>query len=67
MPYAGLHACRIRNPDDFESGSFRTINQETDGKPIQILVGKLKGEDATDVQSFRYPTGSWSESQARKH
>jgi hypothetical protein len=67
MPLVGQHACRLRDPDDFKSNSFRTIDQESEGKPIRVLIGELKGEDTTTAQSIRYPTGSWSESQARDH
>jgi hypothetical protein len=42
-----------RNPDDFESDSLRTITiSEEEG--IKAVVGKLKGEDKTTVQSYLF-------------
>ena len=67
MPFANEHACRVRDPSDFQQDSFRRISQEADGRPIALIVGRLKGETATTLQAFRYPKGSWPEAAARKH
>jgi len=67
MPFENLHACRIRDPEDFDKDSFRASTQDADGKPIQLIVGRLIGESGTTLQSFRYPKDSWSVAQARKH
>ena len=60
------HACRVREPGDFEEDSFRRITRETDdGKEFAVIVGRLEGEETTTAQSFRYPTSDWTESEAR--
>jgi len=68
MPFPNEHACRIRDPGDFEQDSFRRVSSETDdGKPLDIIVGKLKGEEDTTLQAYRYPKEEWDESEAREH
>lgn len=62
-----FHACRIREPGEFQAGSFRTLDQEADGKPIKLVIGRLKGKTETTLQSFRYPKGFWDEGEARSH
>ena len=66
-PMEGRHACRLRDPGDFQDGSFRTVARESDGKPYQIVMGRLKGESTMTEQSYRYPMDSWSEAEARAH
>ena len=66
-PLPNFHACRVRDPGDFRPGSFRTLNQEAEGKPINLVVGRLKGETTTTLQSFRYPKGDWTPSEAKRH
>lgn len=63
MPFANEHACRIKQPGDFQPESFRRIKN---GK-LGIIIGKLKGETTTTTQAFRYPVGDWSEEEASKH
>jgi hypothetical protein len=63
MPLPNEHSCRIRQPGDFQPDSFRRMVQ---GK-LAMIVGRLKGESGTTVQTFRYPTDSWSEKEAREH
>jgi len=63
MPYPNEFSCRLKNPDNFEKNSFRRITQ---GK-LSIIIGRLKGQKTTTTQAFRYPKGSWSKEQARKH
>jgi len=63
MPYPNEHACRIREPGEFQEGSFRRIKE---GK-LSIIIGRLKGKTSTTTQAFRYPTDSWTASEAKKH
>lgn len=63
MPYPNEHACRVRTPDDFQPESFRRMKS---GK-VHIVVGRLKGEDSTTTQAFRYPTDDWTVAEARAH
>ncbi len=44
---------RVRNPDDFEKDSFRTI-RITDG--VNAIVGRLKGQKTMTIQSLRFKT-----------
>jgi hypothetical protein len=63
MPYPNEHACRIREPDEFQNDSFRRIRQ---GR-LRVIIGRLIGKTKTTIQAFRYPTSDWSESEARDH
>jgi hypothetical protein len=74
MPYPNEHACRIRDPDEFQKDSFRRITKgsETgkgprDGKQLHIIIGRPKGKTTTTTQAYRYPVDDWTESQAREH
>jgi len=66
-PYPNEHACRLRDPGDFEDGSIRTMKRDSDGKEYRVLVGKLKGESAMTEQAYRYPKDTWSAAEAKKH
>jgi len=61
MPYPHFHACRIRQPGEFQKKSFRNISRGG----LQIIIGRLKGKTTTTTQSIRYPTSSWNEAKAR--
>ena len=68
MPFPNEHACRVREPGEFTDGSFRRISQEMDdGRTIDLIIGRLKGEDMTTVQAYRYPKDGWQEDEARDH
>ena len=62
-PYPNEHACRMREPGDFEI--FRNREEEADGKTIRVIYGQEKGTDEWDIQSYRMPTSDWSEAEAR--
>lgn len=42
---------RVRDPGDFQDGSFRTIDIDK-GKGIKAVIGRLKGETSTTVQKY---------------
>ncbi len=67
MPFANEHACRLRDPGDFEKGSFRRGQRSHDGKNYSVIMGRLKGKDSMTDQAFRYPKDTWGVSQARTH
>ena len=67
MPYPNHHSCDLRPTSDFQDGSFRTMKRSHEGKSYNVIIGRLKGEDATAEQSYRYPKDEWIESQARAH
>jgi len=53
-----------RDPSDFEQDSLRTITlSEEEG--IKAVVGKLKGEDKTTVQSYLFDKDKWSLEKAK--
>jgi len=66
-PYPNEHACRLREPSDFEPDSFRREDREHEGKPYAVIMGKLDGEDSMTEQAYRYPIDEWSEDDARAH
>ncbi len=66
-PYPSEHACRLRQPSDFEADSFRSMSRDHEGKKYRAIFGKLTGEDKTVDQAFRYGIDTWSAVQARQH
>lgn len=66
-PYPNEHACRLRDPGDFQTGTFKRTRREHEGKEYFVIMGKLKGEDTMTEQAYRYPKDTWSVSQARSH
>jgi HK97 family phage prohead protease len=66
-PFPNEHACRLRDPGDFQDGSFRRTTRESDGKTYSIIMGRLKGQSTMTEQAYRYPKDSWSVSEARSH
>ncbi len=69
MPFPNEHSCRLVNPDGCKEGSFRRENGagNSGNKKFDIIYAKLKQSGETVEQSYRYPTASWSEEQARQH
>lgn len=63
MPYPNEHSCRIRNPGDFQKGSFRRMVKEK----LAIIIGRLKGKKTTTTQAYRYPIKDWTKKEAREH
>lgn len=66
-PYENEHACRLKNPDDFEDNSFRSMNRSHEGKEYRVIIGKLKGQDSMTDQAFRYNKETWKEDEAKAH
>ncbi|MDD5353002.1 MAG: HK97 family phage prohead protease [Candidatus Omnitrophica bacterium] len=67
MPYPEFHACRLVQPSKFQDGSFRTVSRDHEGKKYNVIMGKLKGEDAMTEQAYRYPKDVWNADDARSH
>jgi hypothetical protein len=64
---------RVKEPDLFESKSFRTKNIKDGSKGINIIVGKLKdGDGSMVVQSYRFKKktkenkNGWTMDEAKK-
>lgn len=66
-PFPNEHACRLKNPDDFQSGSFRSTTRESEGKTYRIIMGRLTGEETMTEQSYRYNKNDWTIEQAQTH
>lgn len=67
-PMAGVHACRLRDPGDFQRDSFRTMSRRHDGKPYNVILGRLTGETTTTEQAYRYAVDDgWTAEAARAH
>ena len=46
---------RVRDPEDFQPDSFRTITLKEDKPRVFAIIGKLKGETTTTIQALRFP------------
>jgi len=66
-PYPSEHACRLKEPSNFQSGSFRRTQRKTGGKLYSIIMGRLKGQTTMTEQAYRYSKDSWTAASARKH
>jgi len=66
-PYPNEHACRLRDPGDFEADSFRRVTREHEGKKYAVIMGRLKDEETLTEQAYRYPIETWEEADARAH
>jgi len=66
-PYPNEHACRLRDPADFEAGSFRRTTREHEGKTYSVIMARLEGEAAMTEQAYRYPKDDWTADEARAH
>ena len=53
-----------RSPEDFQEGSFRTITIDAD-KGIKAVIGKPKGKDTTEVQSYLFDKDKWTLEEAK--
>ena len=68
-PYPNFHACRIREPEDFDRFRTRseTLEEGTyEGRTIEILYGRDKETGDWDIASYRLPLDEWTEAEARK-
>jgi len=66
-PYPNEHACRLRDPDDFEDDSFVRTTRKHEGKKYSVIQARLTGEDTLTDQAFRYDKETWTASEARVH
>jgi len=67
-PYPNFHACRIKEPDNFDT--FRTSSEtiedgDFDGKSIEILFGRHTESGDWSLTSYRMPVEEWSEAEAK--
>ena len=66
-PYPNEHACRLRDPSDFQPDSFRRVRREHKGKSYDCIMGRLKGESTMTEQAYRYPKDDWEAATAKAH
>ena len=62
-PYPNFHACRIREPEEFDR--FRTAKETIDDKPVEILYGRDKETGDWAIASYRLPLEEWTEAEAK--
>jgi len=56
---------RVKNPNLFQPDSFRTIDiSKSEG--IKAVIGKLKGETTTTIQSYLFDKEKWTLSEAQE-
>ena len=71
MPYPHEHACRLRDPDEFAPGSFRSMTRTNGSKRYRVVMGKLRAKKGPDdpmvEQTYRYPADAWTAEEARSH
>jgi hypothetical protein len=65
MPYPNEHACRLRDPDEFEEGSFRRIQVGSGDNEHSAIIGRLKGKTRMTIQALRYNKKNWTNEAAR--
>ncbi len=66
-PYPNEHACRLRDPDDFQEGSFRRTTRKHDDKKYSVIMGRLEGETTLTEQAYRYDKEIWEAAEAKSH
>ncbi len=64
MPFPNEHSCRLRQPSEFQKGSFRRINLSSG---LDAIIGRLKGKTTTTTQALRYAKSKWTVDRARNH
>ena len=62
-PYPNFHACRMREPDEFDR--FRTADETIDDKPVVVLYGREVDTEDWDIASYHLPVDDWTEDEAR--
>lgn len=68
MPYPNQHSCVIREKSAFKKdGEWATVHRKHNGKTYDVVRGQLKSTGEMTDQSYRYPTKTWTEAEARSH
>ena len=62
-PYPNFHACRIREPEEFDR--FRTADETIDDRPVVVLYGREVETEDWDIASYHLPVDEWTEDEAR--
>ena len=64
MPLPNQHAARMKDPGEFEKGSFRRVNDKF-GPGIDAIFGRLKGKSTLTLQSIHFDSSKFTSSQAK--
>lgn len=67
MPYQNEHACRLRDPGDFDPQSFRRMTRTHEDVDYSVIMGRLQSNNNWADQAFRYPKDAWSLKAAQGH
>lgn len=65
-PYPNEHACRLKDPDQFDKFRRENADREIDGKPLDVIYAKTVDGD-WEEQAYRYSIDNWKEEQAKSH
>jgi hypothetical protein len=64
-PFANEHACRLKEPGQYESFARKNCYRKHEGKCIDYVFGIKGGK--SEAQSLRYKKELWTASQAKAH
>jgi len=64
-PYPNEHACRLKDPDNYEKFARKNCAAKHDGKCIDHIYGIKEGK--SELQAMRYDKEIWTEGDARSH
>ena len=62
-PYPNFHACRMREPSEFDT--FRSGTDTVDDRSIEVLYGRDKDTSDWGIASYRLPVDEWTEAEAK--
>jgi HK97 family phage prohead protease len=62
-PFPNFHACRMREPDEFDR--FRTADETIDDKPVVVLYGREIETEDWAIAAYHLPVDDWTEDEAR--
>jgi len=64
-PYPNEHACRLKDPGQYDSFARKNCEQKHDDKCIDVIYGIKKNK--SEIQSLRYKKDVWDEGAAKTH
>lgn len=66
-PYPAEHACRLLEPNLFKPNSFVRMERDHNGKKYSVILGRLKSDNSSADQAYRYDKTKWDEATAKAH
>lgn len=64
-PYSNEHACRLQDPNKFDSFRRKNNAAKINGKRVDHIYGIKAGK--SNLQAVRFPKNIWSAADAKKH